>query len=250
MLLPAILLAVCLALLFQFFIRDHARYARFKLLTQTADRQGRFRAMVLKSFLLFSGTTVVSLALLGRMRTLIAEPIEFQPLSAWFAPLSAADPTLLIILACAVFVGIVLGFILRKVIQRRNKGKTVFIGDIQPMMPRNAAETWHTALLSLNAGLSEELFFRLLLPLLLANLTHRPALSFVIAGLIFGGVHFYQGKAGMAAATIIGFVLTAFYLLSGSIWVAAAIHAFIDLIGLVVRPVLLRRRAAETVNND
>src|SRR5581483_523580 len=45
--------------------------------------------------------------------------------------------------------------------------KTLMLGDVEPLMPRNGAETFWTAMLSINAGIGEELFFRLTLPLLI-----------------------------------------------------------------------------------
>jgi membrane protease YdiL (CAAX protease family) len=114
------------------------------------------------------------------------------------------------------------------------------LGDIEPLMPRNGAETGWAALLSINAGLSEECFFRLLLPLLLTSLLHNPLLAFGIATVLFGLVHLYQGVAGVVMTTLVGVVMAGLYLWTGDLWVAIAVHAGLDLFGLVVRPTFMR----------
>jgi membrane protease YdiL (CAAX protease family) len=107
-------------------------------------------------------------------------------------------------------------------------------------MPRNAAESGWAALLSLNAGLSEELMFRLVLPLLLAGLLHHVLLAFVIATIAFGLMHLYQGVAGVLATTLLGAVFVCLYLWTGSLWITMATHAGLDVFALVLRPNLTR----------
>ena len=77
----ASLLALCFAALWWFVHNDAAEYRAFKLLRETAARQRRYRAWVLKSFLLFSGATIVSLGILDRLRALTVFPDEFRALS-------------------------------------------------------------------------------------------------------------------------------------------------------------------------
>ncbi len=115
------------------------------------------------------------------------------------------------------------------------------LGDIAPLLPRNGAESAHAAVLSLNAGLSEELFFRLLLPLLLVLTLHNSGVAFIVAAIVFGLVHLYQGWVGVLVTTAMGLMLTALYLATRSIWVVVGVHALFDLFGLVLRPALARR---------
>ena len=118
------------------------------------------------------------------------------------------------------------------------------LGDIEPLMPRNAAETLWTGLLSLNAGVGEELFFRLTLPLLIALATGNALAGLAGAGLVFGLAHVYQGWVGVAATTVVGFVFTGLYLWSGGLAAPMAAHAGLDLMALVVRPTLTRMATA------
>jgi len=238
----AILLTFCLAAVWWFVRNDAAEYASFKLLTDTADRQKRFRAWILKCFLLFSGATLAGLAILGRLRALILLPAEFASLAGRVQSVMPAPQTLhpefLVGFGFALAVGIIAGALAMKASSR--KTGPIVLGDIQPLMPRNWAETAWAAGLSLNAGLSEELFFRLLLPLLVTGLFRNALLGVGFAVIVFGLVHFYQGPVGIVATTILGLALSGVYLWTGSLWIAVVVHACLDLIGLVVRPTIAR----------
>jgi membrane protease YdiL (CAAX protease family) len=239
--LTLLLLLLCIAVLWWFVRKDAAEYAAFKALSDTASRQRCYRRWVLKSFLLFSGMTLVCLLLLHRLHTLAALPIEFIPLAARLAArmptTEVLDKNFLIGFASAVVLTSILVSVL---LAKKFKTSHATLGDIEPLMPRNAAETGWTALLALNAGLSEELFFRLLLPLLLTGLLHNPLPAFVIATLLFGLVHLYQGPVGVIATTLLGAVFACLYLWTGSLWIVIAVHAGLDLFGLVVRPTAMR----------
>jgi len=237
-----VLLLLCFGEVLYFVRGDVADYAAFKLLTETADRQRRYRVWILKSLLLFSGISLVGLALLGRLHALAILPDEFSPL---FERLQS-NGTLSNQIHSGFLVGFggaVLGALIAGALASRfmvKKRKPVAIGDIEALMPRNWAETLHTGLLSLNAGLSEELFFRLLLPLLLTILLGNAIAAFAVAALIFGAIHLYQGTIGVVATAVLGALFTLLYLWTGSIWIAVGAHATLDLIGLVVRPSIAR----------
>ena len=196
---------------------------------------------MVKSFLTLFGTTIVSLLILRQLQALITLPAEFIPLAARLAarmPLTRVlDKSFLIGFASAAAITGILGGVL---LAKKTQTSHAVLGDIEPLMPRNSAETGWAALLSLNAGLSEECFFRLLLPLLLAGLLHSPLLAFVIATILFGLMHFYQGVAGVLMTTLVGVVLAGLYLWTGDLWIAMAAHGGLDLFGLVVRPTLMR----------
>ncbi len=239
--LKLLLLLLSVAMLAWFVRNDAAEYAAFKRLTDTASRQRCYRTWVLKSFLVFFGTSIVSLLILRALPSLHTLPAEFIPLAARLGsvmPTTALlDKGFLIGFAIAAMItGILLGVLLAK----KLKTSHATLGDIEPLMPRNAAETGWAALLALNAGLSEEIFFRLLLPLLLTGLLHNPLLAFAIATVLFGLVHFYQGVAGVVMTTLLGAVMAALYLWTGDLWIAIAAHAGLDLFGLVVRPTFMR----------
>jgi uncharacterized protein len=236
------LLILCLGEMWYFVRRDVADYAAFKLLTKTADRQKRYRVWILKSFLLFSGTSVLGMALLHQIDGLRTLPMEFHPLfvklRALPFPREQISSGFLVGFGGALLAGAILGGLASRFIVK--KKQPAMLGDVEALMPRNCAETAHTGLLSLNAGLSEELFFRLLLPLLLVILFGNALAAFVVAALIFGAIHWYQGRVGVIATTLLGGAFTLIYLWTGNIWIAVTAHAGLDLIGLVVRPTIAR----------
>lgn len=232
------LLLICFGEVWYFIRTDPPDYAAFKLLTETRDRQKRYRVWLLKSLVVLLGTSLLGLALLGRLPALKALPPEFDGLAhalrSMVAPQELPSRGFLFGFGGALIGGMLAGIAISK-LPGRGKKATV-IGDIEPLMPRNWAETLHTFLMSLNAGLSEELFFRLLLPLLLTLVLGNALLAFVLASVVFGAVHAYQGWVGVLATTVLGAAFGALYLWTGNIWIAAAGHALLDTVGLVIRP--------------
>jgi uncharacterized protein len=240
-LLPATLLLACLAGLAWFAWQDVADYAAFKRLRETADRQRRYRAWVLKSFLLFFGGSVACLVLLGRLGCLIHEPREFFELGRGVRsaiPFAEVGPELLGGMVAGVSISVVVAVILAQRNARRAAAPA--LGDVAALLPRNGAETLWTALIAVNAGVSEEVFFRLLLPLLLTLVFGNALLGFAVAGIVFGLAHIYQGWIGVLATFVLGLVLAGLYLGTGSLLASIAVHVVIDLIGLVVRPTVAR----------
>jgi membrane protease YdiL (CAAX protease family) len=237
--LPAILLVVALAGLALFLKHDLEAYRRFKALTDSRARQRQFRAWTAVTFILFVGYTMLTLALLGRVGNLAQMPAEFAGPAAALAidGLPGGDAGGFVGgMAAGIVIVLVGGLVLG--LRRKPRAQPKTLGDVEALLPRNPAELAHTAVLSLNAGISEELLFRLALPLLFVLVTGNAWLAFALAAVVFGLAHCYQGMTGVVATTIIGLVLTALYLASGSLWLAVLLHIVIDLVGLVVRPVL------------
>jgi membrane protease YdiL (CAAX protease family) len=248
------LLVLSLAVMAWFVRNDSAEYAAFKQLTGTADRQRCYAGWIVKSFGLFSGTTLFCLLILQRLHAFTQMPAEFLPLTARLRaivpPSQIPDKALIAGVICGALIG---GALLGVVLAKKLKIQPVTIGDIEPLMPRNTAETGWTTLLALNAGLSEEVFFRLLLPLLLAGLLHNALFAFALATVLFGLIHFYQGTAGIVLTALLGAGLACVYLWTGNVWIAITVHAGIDLLGLVVRPTatrMLSRAPAQITEHD
>ncbi len=237
--LPAILLVLLLAGLALFLKHDLEAYRRFKALADTRARQRQFRAWIAVTFVLFVGYTMLTLALLGRVDDLARMPVEFAPAAAVLAidAPSVGDVGGFIGgmvggAAIAVIAGVVLGM------RRKRRVQPRLLGDVEALLPRNPAELAYAAALSVNAGISEELLFRLALPLLFVLVTGNAWLAFAAAAIVFGLAHLYQGAVGVTATTIIGVLLTLVYLATGSLWLAVLLHIVIDLVGLVLRPVM------------
>lgn len=103
------------------------------------------------------------------------------------------------------------------------------------LMPRSASERIAFAGLSVSAGIAEELVFR---AFLIAALLQAGAGLEAAAGLsvtVFALSHAYQGLTGITRVALLGALLTAPILLTGSIYPAMLAHALLDLTaGLVL----------------
>ncbi len=239
--LKPVLLLLCLAVLWWFVRNDAAEYVAFKRLTNTRDRQRCFRNWIVKSFLAFSGTTLVCLVVLQRVGAVASLPPDFFPLARFLnSMLPAAEMPGKSFLAGFASAAVVTGILLGVLLAKKLKVKHTTLGDIEPLMPRNGAETGWATLLSINAGFSEELFFRLLLPLLLVSVLHHTVPAFVAAIVLFGLAHLYQGAVGVVTTMLLGGAFAGLYLWTGSLWITIAAHAGLDLIAVVVRPTLTR----------
>ncbi|CAN5487966.1 hypothetical protein BH09PSE4_BH09PSE4_12080 [soil metagenome] len=229
-----ILLLVCAALAYLAFLRANLpRHRLFGRLGPRGSRLHRYRVAMAKSALFFAIPTLLALALLGRLEAVASFPSEFAAAAAWIGPLDTG-----LVLAASVC-GLMGGTLLAGIVglRRRRTGKRAFtFGDVDAILPRNRVELAHTALLSLTAGVTEELFFRLLLPLLIALVTGSALLGFAVATAMFGIAHLYQKWIGVIAAGVVGLVLAALYLATGTLWLAILVHALLDIVALVIRP--------------
>ncbi|MBA16017.1 MAG: hypothetical protein CMN73_06645 [Sphingomonas sp.] len=243
---PVALLAIALLALAWAVIADIDEFRRFQLMEYTHRRQRMILWWVLKYFLLFVGLGVAGLAILGRLDSLWTFPAEFVEAAAAIPAFDIESDSIGFV-GGALIGALLGGGILGGVLAARRPEATGLARGVESMLPRNAAETRCTALLSINAGVSEEIFFRLYLPLLFMAVGTGAILAFVLAGLIFALAHAYQGIVGILVTGLVGAVLTIVYLISGSLWLVIAIHVALDLNALVLRPTitrLVRQRAA------
>ena len=188
-----------------------------------------------KAWAAFGLLPLAVLLLLGRVAAVWRLPVEFGDLHRRLA-LTAELPWL----ALAGLGGGLLGTAIRLALLRW-RGQEVMLGDSRRLRPQGQSERGHAAALALTAGITEELFFRLLLPLLCAMLFGAAWFGFVAATLLFAWAHRYQGWTGVAASGAAGALAAWLYLASGQLWLAIAAHVLIDLNGLLLAPALARR---------
>ena len=112
------------------------------------------------------------------------------------------------------------------------KGLTRSQVTTSPILPTNANECKLFALISIMAGISEEVLYRGWLFAVLFTLHINPLIACLTTALLFGLSHTYQGKSGVLKTAILGLFLAIFYLASGMLIVPIVIHALIDLIAL------------------
>jgi len=102
------------------------------------------------------------------------------------------------------------------------------IGDLANLAPQTPREDRLFDMVSITAGVCEEILYRgLLLATLVLLVGTWPAVA--ISSLIFGLGHAYQGISGIAKTGLVGLVLALFTVSSGSLYIAIVLHAVIDL---------------------
>jgi uncharacterized protein len=235
----ALLLVVIAQLVWRAVTRERRDYARFKRLRSTVLRRKVFRRWIIESWLMLGGlAAIVLLAASPFVAPALAGARDWGPFA--LIPYDSEQVTgFLIGLAVATILAMVLPILLL----RRRLDEVPAIGDIRAILPRNRGELPYGAVLGLTAGIVEELLFRLALPALLFGVLQGVSgagpLSFVLAALLFGALHLYQGPLGILFAFILGLLFTALYLVTGSILAPIALHALVDLRSLVLIPIAI-----------
>lgn len=236
MILPNALLLATLMSLVWFLKGDLLGYRRIKRLPDTASRQKTYRLWIAKAAIAFVLPAIVGLALLGRLDAIVTVPREFDALRSLLPSLAGDSRAELFgMIGGSALGGLVIGAVLAT---RRNWRILKTIGNVGSLLPRNRPEIMHAAAMSIAAGISEELAFRLFLPLLGALVTGNAFVAFGVAIAAFGAMHLYQGRAGVIATTLVGALMAAIYLMTGELWLAMLLHALIDLNSLALRPAL------------
>ena len=234
------LLALALAS-YVWFLKGAALLRRWRGPGAGRSRVERLRRWIARAWLLFGAVSLVALALLGQLDIVWRLPDAFVPLALAVrtALVGQGVPADTGLLAAAVAGGLAGGAAVGLLIAawRRGRGRgDLHIGHIGGLLPHSRTELRWGAAVAITAGIVEELFFRLLLPLLVAQVSGSALAGFGVATLLFGLAHGYQRLAGMAATTLVGGLFAALYLYSGALWLAMLAHVLLDLNSLVLRP--------------
>jgi uncharacterized protein len=229
--------------------KDRTEYQQFKRLTDSGQRQRMLRRWLLASFTTFGGASVLILLLAWQFVPLFLQSVNrwavIRTLRSWFADNYEV--------AGGVIIGFVIAFLALTavaIVAARREKEVPTIGDIRAILPRNRQELAIAAVMSINAGLVEEVLMRLALPALLFGATGSAIIAVVTSILFFGALHVYQGPLGILGTTIVGAVMMALYLLTGNILVPIVVHALIDLRSLVLIPVLVYRVHTKSATSD
>lgn len=245
----ALLLVIIALLVMRAINRERREYGRFKRLRSTLARQKVYRKWLIESFLMFAGLTgAVLLASSQYVPAVLVDARGWRPL-AWFIELLSGDVGLWV--AGVLLLLFVVAMLLPLVLLRGELEEIPTVGDIRALLPRSRPELGYGAALSINAGVFEELLFRLALPALIFGIVGDGAAAFGIAAVLFGILHLYQGVVGVLASTVLGLAFSLIYVLTGSILVAIVVHVLVDLRSLVLIPaVMMRVRRRETVSQS
>ncbi len=102
------------------------------------------------------------------------------------------------------------------------------IGELSNLAPQTRTERRLFDMVSITAGVCEEILYRgLLLATLVSLVGTWPAVA--ITSLIFGLGHAYQGISGIAKTGLVGLALALLTVFSGSLFTAIVLHAVVDL---------------------
>ena len=246
---PLVLWAVIVALLAFLAIRtvrkDRREYQRFKRYRTTLRRQRMFRKWLVESLVTFGALSAVVLVLAWQHVGGLLDAVNAWPSVVGARGWLAEHPEL----AISVPIGLILGLVLLTVLAIRATKQSgdglQSIGDIQSMLPRNRQELLLTGVMSVNAGVVEELLFRLALPALVFGATGNAVAAVVAPLLLFGAMHLYQGVVGVIGTAVVGGLMMALYVGTGSIVWPIIVHALFDLRTLVLLPVARVRRAPD-----
>jgi membrane protease YdiL (CAAX protease family) len=233
----ALLGVVVGVLLWRALTRERREYGRFKRLRSTVARQGVYRRWLIEGALVLGGLSAATIVGgWAEIPRVLAVAQRWEPIAATRAFL-AGDAGIPVTVAVAAVV--LAGLVLPVVFLRNSLDEATAIGDIRALLPRTRGELPYGAALSVNAGVFEELLFRLGLPALVFAVTGDALAAFLGATLLFGVLHLYQGPLGILFSTLLGAVFVALYLVTGSIVVPIVLHAVIDLRSMVLIPIAL-----------
>ncbi|WP_262693405.1 CPBP family intramembrane glutamic endopeptidase [Kordiimonas aquimaris] len=116
------------------------------------------------------------------------------------------------------------------------------------ILPQNKRELMLFFLLSISAGITEEVMFRGFLIWIFEHWMPLWAAAFV-ALLSFTAAHLYQESASLIARVFLaGLVFTVVYLWAGSLWPAIVLHALVDIAAGAT--IYLARQTVERENNQ
>ncbi|ODP39665.1 CPBP family intramembrane glutamic endopeptidase [Sphingomonas turrisvirgatae] len=220
-------------------------YVRGGDVARGSGRIARYRRWMRRAPLAIGASSLVALWIGGRIDALFVMPGEFSALARSARHIAGFGDDIrgfqLAVLggfAGGVVIGLVIGW------WRARRGKRQLVaGNLERILPRTRAELAWTSMLAITAGVVEELFFRLALPLFATLASGSALLGFALALAAFIFAHRYQGRIGMAFSGIAGALMAILYLSSGSLAFAMLVHALLNLNGLVIRPALIRPTA-------
>lgn len=237
--LATIWLVVLVAILIAWTWYDARQFVAFRQLEDSAARRACYWRWAWQSFVILTGASVITLLVLGRAGDGFGLPPEFQALGAGLRS-DEVQQTEEGRLGFAMGVGIGMAILIAAQAWRLRKMMKPLAPEIEPLFPRNGKERLAVLPLCLNAGFSEELLFRLALPLLIAQVSGSVMVGLIGATVLFGLAHAYQGWVGVLMTMLVGAVFMLLFVRGTSLVELMILHAAIDVVALIVRPQVAR----------
>jgi membrane protease YdiL (CAAX protease family) len=214
----------------------HRRFEE-RLRTQRSARRSFYRRLLVLEW----GLTLLTLAVWAAATDVGAAAVGLQWPRSWPGPVAGAAAVALLLFA-AVSTRVLRGGALLEA-ARQERSRPGEGRHAEPaaqatlaLLPRTPAERRLFTLVGLTAGICEEWLYRAFFLAVVAALAGGPpgwALVCVAAG-AFGLAHAYQGIGGIVLTGVLGGVLAALYLSTGSLLLPVLLHAVVDLRFLLV----------------
>ncbi|CAN5424906.1 hypothetical protein BH10ACT6_BH10ACT6_09130 [soil metagenome] len=236
----ALLLVILGLLIWRAATRRTGSYRRFKSLTSTHARRRVYRRWLLESVIVMGGLSgAVLLAASQYVTPVLRGTQNWAPVAGVRGFLGTPGGGVVSVVAVVIVIALIIGpvILLRGSAGASGVDGIPAVGDIRALLPRVRGELKYGAALGLQAGLFEELLFRLAMPALLFGIVGNGPLAFGLACLVFGMLHLYQGAPGILVATLLGLAFAALYVLTSSIVAPIVLHAAVDLRSLVLIPI-------------
>lgn len=233
--LPTLLLAAALLIVASGLTGGRSVAARIAALGTPTSRPRVILGWAAGTFVSYGATALLALGLLGRMGQVVRMPAELRVSARALGLPAEADGATLLWLVATLLGGMALGLLLLWWRVRRGK-PPIGLPYRSPATAQVRGERLPAAVLAVSAGVGEELFFRLVLPLLVALVSGSALLGLTVSLVAFAALHRHQGVVGTVAVAFVGGWLTYLYLLTGALWVVMVLHTLIDLHALVLRP--------------
>ncbi|HKK92804.1 MAG TPA: CPBP family intramembrane glutamic endopeptidase [Longimicrobiales bacterium] len=181
-------------------------------------------------------SSALLIALLGTV-SLVLGVIELGAASMGLGP---ASPETLLVWSVVATVGGVAVLVVANLISRFMNWRETDL--VRLLMPSNGVERVGFVVVSITAGIGEELAYRAFLLGLLSTAFGAPWTAAAVTSIAFGLLHAYQGPLGMLRTGSIGFLFAAVVVISGSVWPVVVGHIMINLTaGLALGEWLLER---------
>jgi membrane protease YdiL (CAAX protease family) len=131
---------------------------------------------------------------------------------------------------------------------RRAKPEELFatVRRARKFVPVGGVEIAVFALVSVTAGICEEILYRGWLVSFLGAASGSIWIGMVLAAVLFGFGHAYQGRAGIIGTGILGMLFGGMFVLVRSLVPGEVIHAAIDLVNGILAGRIVRRLGPET----
>lgn len=154
--------------------------------------------------------------------------------------------TLLLVGEIVILLPIALVVIVWRIKKTRRPGLARLLSGVRDLLPHTPQESRLWLLLSVSAGICEEIVFRGFLPWYLLSLNHFSDLqvslltAVILSSLLFGFAHLYQGWKGVLATGLIGAFLAYLYVITGSLILPIILHILVDARIVFIAPAFLQ----------